>query len=60
MTRSSWLTRRRTGGIDAKNSSCRNTGILMLRFLTEDLAKDLDSVLDILLRALVRWSGPLL
>jgi len=41
-----------------KDQLLQEHGYLVLRFLAEDVAKALDSVLDGLLRALVRRSGP--
>ena len=38
--------------MDAKTSYCKRTGYLVLRYLAEDLAKELDSVLDGILRTL--------
>src|SRR5437899_10737610 len=49
--RSTLRTRWRTDAIGARTSSCKN-GYLVLRYLAEDLAKELDSVLDGIPRSL--------
>ena len=40
-----------------KDQLLQENGYLVLRFLAEDVGKELDVVLDALLRALSRWRG---
>jgi hypothetical protein len=42
----------RVGSVDAKTSYCKRMAISLLRFLPEELAKELDSVFDGILRSL--------
>ena len=52
MVRSISRIRSRTGVTDATISCCKENGYLVLRYLAEDLAKELDSVLDGIPRSL--------
>ena len=47
-----WVMPTRTAGIAVRTGSFRSTGYKVLRFLADDLAKDLDTVLDAVLQCL--------
>jgi hypothetical protein len=47
-----WATLKPTGEIVERMPCCKRNGYLVLRFLSEDVGKYLDQVLDAILRAL--------